>query len=191
MVSLKFTARFPSNRDETKARVIANNILSKLGTAFYRKYILKMIDFLNIELEKISLGVPVGYYIDIAKLSSSAIISVLKDYNYDIPSYIQELNWHEHYSVNSSENYSKVLKEVEEYYKLNKSAFDFNKSDKVIINLEDNDKKAKAWVDTLPSEINAQYIASSKSKLVVCDKTEFFKRVNIKCGILNRLFGKV
>ena len=84
MVSLKFTARFPSNRDETKARVIANNILSKLGTAFYRKYILKMIDFLNIELEKISLGVPVGYYIDIAKLSSSAIISVLKDYNYDI-----------------------------------------------------------------------------------------------------------
>lgn len=190
MVSLRFTARFPSDRDETQARAIANNILSKLGTAFYRKYILKMIEFLNIELEKISLGVPVGYYIDIAKLSSASIIRVLQDYHYDIPSYIQELSWHKHYSVNSPENYSKVIKDIEDYYRLNPSAFDFKKSDKVMINLEDNEKKAKAWADTLPSELNAQLMTSGRSKLVVCDNIEFFKRVNIKRSIFSYFFRK-
>ena len=93
MITLKLTARFPSNEDETKARAKAEVILSKLSSAFYRAYLIKMFDAVKSEIEYMIEDVPDDYYPDLLNLSSKVLIDMFKEYGYDIPAYVKELRY--------------------------------------------------------------------------------------------------
>lgn len=125
MITLKLTARFPSNEDETKARAKAEVILSKLSSAFYRAYLIKMFDAVKSEIEYMIEDVPDDYYPDLLNLSSKVLIDMFKEYDYDIPAYVKELRYSIDYSVNSPETYTRTIKEIDDYYTKNKSAFFF------------------------------------------------------------------
>lgn len=190
VIYLKLTARFSSDYDIAKAKSIGDAILSRLSSSFYHKYLSYMFELTKAEIEYMVSDVPDGYYPDLLKLSSRAIISVLQDYGYSVPEYMRELTYKEDYSVNASATYKRTLKDVDNYYNSNPLAFEF-KTDSVIIHMGNEDKKATSWVNTLPAELRAQKLPTRGDVLIVIDKKEYFKRSRFKHGFLDRFMRKV
>ena len=190
MISLKLTARFPSHEDETKARAKAEVILSKLSSAFYRDYLIKMFNLVKSEIDYMIGDVPDGYYPDLLNLSSKVLIDMFKEYGYDIPSYIKELKYSIDYSVNSPETYQRTIKEIDDYYVNNKSAFSFT-NNKIKIFLGNDEKQAKSWVNSLPSECMAEKVSDRTGVFILINKKEFLERSSMHKGIFYKLTNKL
>lgn len=190
MIDLQLTARFPSNEDETKARAKAEVILSKLSSAFYRAYLIKMFDLVKSEIDYMIGDVPDGYYPDLLNLSSKVLIDMFKEYGYDIPSYINELKYSIDYSVNSPETYQRTIKEIDDYYIKNKSAFIFT-NNKIKIFLGNDEKQAKSWVNSLPSECMAEKVSDRTGIFIIINKKDFLERSSIHKGIFYKLTNKL
>jgi hypothetical protein len=190
MIDLQLTARFPSNEDETKARAKAEVILSKLSSAFYRAYLIKMFDLVKSEIDYMIGDVPDGYYPDLLNLSSKVLIDMFKEYGYDIPSYINELKYSVDYSVNSPETYQRTIKEIDDYYIKNKSAFIFT-NNKIKIFLGNDEKQAKSWVNSLPSECMAEKVSDRTGIFIIINKKDFLERSSIHKGWIYKLTNKL
>jgi hypothetical protein len=190
MIDLQLTARFPSNEDETKARAKAEVILSKLSSAFYRAYLIKMFDLVKSEIDYMIGDVPDGYYPDLLNLSSKVLIDMFKEYGYDIPSYINELKYSIDYSVNSPETYQRTIKEIDDYYIKNKSAFIFT-NNKIKIFLGNDEKQAKSWVNSLPSECMAEKVSDRTGIFIIINKKDFLERSSIHKGWIYKLTNKL
>lgn len=190
MITLKLTARFPSNEDETKARAKAEVILSKLSSAFYRAYLIKMFDAVKSEIEYMIEDVPDDYYPDLLNLSSKVLIDMFKEYGYDIPAYVKELRYSIDYSVNSPETYTRTIKEIDDYYTKNKSAFFFT-NNKIKIFLGNDEKQAKSWVNSLPSECMAEKVSDRTGVFILINKKEFLERSSMHKGIFYKLTNKL
>lgn len=190
MITLKLTARFPSNEDETKARAKAEVILSKLSSAFYRAYLIKMFDAVKSEIEYMIEDVPDDYYPDLLNLSSKVLIDMFKEYGYDIPVYVKELRYSIDYSVNSPETYTRTIKEIDDYYTKNKSAFSFT-NNKIKIFLGNDEKQAKSWVNSLPSECMAEKVSDRTGVFILINKKEFLERSSMHKGIFYKLTNKL
>ena len=190
MIDLQLTARFPSNEDETKARAKAEVILSKLSSAFYRAYLIKMFDLVKSEIDYMIGDVPDDYYPDLLNLSSKVLIDMFKEYGYDIPSYVKELKYSVDYSVNSPETYQRTIKEIDDYYIKNKSAFIFT-NNKIKIFLGNDEKQAKSWVNSLPSECMAEKVSDRTGVFILINKKEFLERSSMHKGIFYKLTNKL
>ena len=190
MITLKLTARFPSNEDETKARAKAEVILSKLSSAFYRAYLIKRFDAVKSEIEYMIEDVPDDYYPDLFNLSSKVLIDMFKEYGYDIPAYVKELRYSIDYSVNSPETYTRTIKEIDDYYTKNKSAFFFT-NNKIKIFLGNDEKQAKSWVNSLPSECMAEKVSDRTGVFILINKKEFLERSSMHKGIFYKLTNKL
>lgn len=190
MIDLQLTARFPSNEDETKARAKAEVILSKLSSAFYRAYLIKMFDLVKSEIDYMIGDVPDDYYPDLLNLSSKVLIDMFKEYGYDIPSYVKELKYSVDYSVNSPETYTRTIKEIDDYYTKNKSAFSFT-NNKIKIFLGNDEKQAKSWVNSLPSECMAEKVSDRTGIFIIINKKDFLERSSIHKGWIYKLTNKL
>lgn len=190
MIDLQLTARFPSNEDETKARAKAEVILSKLSSAFYRAYLTKIFDVVKSEIDYMIGDVPDDYYPDLLNLSSKVLIDMFKEYGYDIPAYIKELKYSIDYSVNSSETYQRTIKEIDDYYTKNKSAFIFT-NNKIKIYLGNDEKQAKSWVNSLPSECMAEKVSDRTGVFIIINKKDFLERSSIHKGWIYKLTNKL
>lgn len=190
MIDLQLTARFPSNEDETKARAKAEVILSKLSSAFYRAYLIKMFDLVKSEIDYMIGDVPDDYYPDLLNLSSKVLIDMFKEYGYDIPSYVKELKYSVDYSVNSPETYQRTIKEIDDYYIKNKSAFIFT-NNKIKIFLGNDEKQAKSWINSLPSECMAEKVSDRTGIFIIINKKDFLERSSIHKGWIYKLTNKL
>lgn len=190
MIDLQLTARFPSNEDETKARAKAEVILSKLSSAFYRAYLIKMFDLVKSEIDYMIGDVPDDYYPDLLNLSSKVLIDMFKEYGYDIPSYVKELKYSIDYSVNSPETYQRTIKEIDDYYIKNKSAFSFT-NNKIKIYLGNDEKQAKSWVNSLPSECMAEKVSDRTGVFIIINKKDFLERSSIHKGLIYKMTNKL
>ena len=190
MIDLQLTARFPSNEDETKARAKAEVILSKLSSAFYRAYLIKMFDLVKSAIDYMIGDVPDDYYPDLLNLSSKVLIDMFKEYGYDIPSYVKELKYSVDYSVNSPETYQRTIKEIDDYYIKNKSAFIFT-NNKIKIFLGNDEKQAKSWVNSLPSECMAEKVSDRTGIFIIINKKDFLERSSIHKGWIYKLTNKL
>lgn len=190
MIDLQLTARFPSHEDETKARAKAEVILSKLSSAFYRAYLIKMFNAVKSEIDYMIGDVPDDYYPDLLNLSSKVLIDMFKEYGYDIPAYVKELKYSIDYSINSPETYQRIIKEIDDYYMKNKSAFAFT-NNKIKIYLGNDEKQAKSWVNLLPSECMAEKVSDRTGVFIIINKKDFLERSSIRKSLIYKITNKL
>lgn len=134
--------------------------------------------------------VPDDYYPDLLNLSSKVLIDMFKEYGYDIPAYVKELRYSIDYSVNSPETYTRTIKEIDDYYTKNKSAFIFI-NNKIKIYLGNDEKQAKSWINSLPSECMAEKVSDRTGIFIIINKKDFLERSSIHKGWIYKLTNKL
>lgn len=199
MMFINFDGAMPSTIDQSayKSRGIA--IVNRLGTAFFREYLRRMIPQINgiinymydVEHRED------GYYPDVMAISSQTIIDILTDYGYDIPNYVKRLTWNDDYSVNSVSVSEDFLEQIDSLYRTNRKDFKIDTvTNLVSIELGRNkniEKMFESWSRSLPNEIGATVIPSRDLCRIDFrkDKLEKFLGHSLSTGFLSFLQGKI
>lgn len=180
MAFLKLEGRLPSNIDQSAFKNQGRAILRKLGTGLYREYLRRMITLVSNELDFIMTEkeIPGNYYPDTMKMSSDVLVEIIREYGYDVPEYIRELTWYGDYSVNADYIFEDALNMIMKLWENNRKAFTLSKELVTIemANNNENRKKCESWINTLPSELDAEMTSLRDCIRITFKREEFEKR---------------
>lgn len=180
-----------SDKDKIKLKQNGLNIINSIGTAFYREYLKRMLPLIKEELDKMyRQSSDSDKYFDLMNASSKTLISIFKDFGYNIPDYIRELTWKADYSENIMDNVEDIYKEIINKYNKNKKDFIIDKERITIIAGNDNETKKKysSWGNILPPELDVLYEAKKDETRVSFDRGKLEEKTGVK--FKNRLFNK-
>ena len=186
MVFLRFEARLRSDIDQCAYKAMSDAILKRLHTGFFSEYFRRMYEKISAELEYIMTEkeLPDSYYPDVIKTSSETFIEVFRDFGFAPPAYIRRMTWNDDYSINAKYIYEDALSAIKKLYEKNKSAFTLNKKT-ITIEIGNGTKSKRmceSWVNTLPSEMNAELIPLKDSLRITLNRNEFESRIGYKLG---------
>lgn len=186
MVFLRFEGALPSNIDQSSQKGKGNAIIKRLGTGFYREYLKRMLVEVTEELDYMihSKDIPDEYYTDLMAISSNVIISIFKDFGYDLPDYITTLSWNDDYSVNAKFIAENAIEEIDKLYKQNRKCFTVNK-DIVIIELgidRGTCRKCESWKNTLPTEMKPEFSQTRDYCRITINRKELERHLGYKLG---------
>ncbi|MCI9077390.1 MAG: lantibiotic ABC transporter [Lachnospiraceae bacterium] len=184
MVLLRFNSSLPSSIDQNAYKGMGNAVIKRLGTAFYREYLKRMLDIVSNELDYIihDKNIPDSYYPDLMAPSSDTIMAIISGYGYSVPGYMHHLSWNHDYSVNAGFIAEDAINEIKQLYQQNKKSFILCK-ETVTIELgpdRDSENKCKVRKNILPPEMKVQIIHSRDCKKIVMDRTELEARLGFK-----------
>lgn len=186
MVFLRFDGALPSSVDQSAYKSRGNAIIKRLGNGFYREYLRRMMSSVKKILDYMiyEKDIPDTWYPDLMTVSSDTILSILTDYNYDIPSYMRHLTWNDDYSVNAKFIVDNTIQEIKQFYKANKKAFVIGKESVTIElgNDKDSGKKCESWINTLPPEMRARRASTRDCHKIIVDRAELEKSFGFKFG---------
>ena len=191
MVFFTIDGALPSTIDKTAFESKGKVIIRKLGTAFYREYLRRLLGKAQEELDFLihSKDIADDYYPDLTGISSEVIVSILEEYGYEIPSYMGKLSWRDDYSQDS--NAEDAVTEFGEFCKANRALCSFTKNS-VIIELgadKESKKKIDSWKNILPAEMKPTVQTTRECSKIIVNKKELEARLGYKLGGL-RLFGR-
>ena len=194
MIFLLYDNGLPSGVDEGEYAGISESLLRRLDTAFFREYARRMLEGVNELLNYLDdKSRPVTWYPDLLGMSSKVILSILKDYGYDIPSYMKELTWFADYSAHSTSVSRDALEGIVELYKKNKNLFKLTE-DKVEIEL-DGDKesrqKIQSWKNILPPEMRPDIVSGRDHISLIIKRKPLEERLGFRLesnNFFKRLF---
>ena len=186
MVFLRFEGALPSNIDQSSQKGKGNAIIKRLGTGFYREYLKRMLVEVIKELDYMIHfnDIPDEYYTDLMAISSNVIISIFKDFGYDLPDYITPLSWNDDYSVNAKFIAENAIEEIDKLYKQNRKCFTVNK-DIVIIELgidRGTCRKCESWKNTLPTEMKPEFSQTRDYCRITINRKELERHLGYKLG---------
>lgn len=157
---------------DTKGRQLINRI----GTAFYRKYLSYMLPYVAGELNKLDTGEGLTdkYSPELMQKSSEIIIQIVKEYGFDVPDYMKVLTWDTDYADNSRSVYTEELDRMIELYKTEKKLFYID--EKYVTICLSNDKTGQKmvsnWVSLLPREIQAEKLPDANNAKIRMNRAE-------------------
>ena len=195
MIFFLYDNGLPSGVDEGEYANISESLLRRLDTAFYREYARRMLIGVNKFLDYLDdKSRPIAWYPDLLGLSSKTILSILKDYGYEIPSYIKELTWFADYSANAPSVAQDALEGIVELYRKNKKLFKIT-DERVEIEM-DGDKesrqKLQSWKNILPPEMRPKIISGKDHITLIIERETLEERLGVKFEASNffkRLLG--
>lgn len=191
MVFFTIDGALPSTIDKTAYESKGKAIIKKLGTAFYREYIKRMMNRVKDELDYIihSKDVPDEYYPDLMLISSEVFISIFEEFGYSLPQYVTKLSWEDDYSSDS--NADDVIAEIGVFCKNNKKAYTLTKEN-ISIELgtdKNSQKKIESWKNILPAEMKASVQSTRDYSKIVINRNELEQRLGYKLGGFS-IFGR-
>lgn len=183
MIFLRIEGALPSSIDKSAFKGMGDAIIRRLGTAFYREYSRRLLDAVKEFLDYMiyTENRADSWYPDLMAASSEVIISILEDYGYEVPSYVKKLTWNDDYAENAHFIAEDTFDAIRSFYEQNKKAFTFTKTH-VIIELgndKNSKRRMKSWVNTLPSEMQAENISTKDCFKISINRKEFEKQSNI------------
>lgn len=175
----RLNASLPSSIDQTAFESKSNALLGRLGTAFYRAYLARMIPIINKTINYILYREDdnSSYYPDHMKESSQVIRGILTDYGFETPDYMRELSWDQDYSINAKHIASDAIRDIERLYNQNRKLFKIEK-DTITIELgtdKESQNKIKSWQHSLPTELRAEKMITRDKSQITLDRKELEK----------------
>lgn len=182
MLFFPMDGALPSTVDKTAYESRGRSMIKKLGTAFYRAYLRKLLPLAKYEMDMIvhSKNLPEDYYPDLTNLSSKAFLSVFSDYGYAIPSYMKELTWEKDYSSDSRT--IDTIHEIETFYKENRKACTLTKKYlEIALGTDKNSTKMlSSWNNSLPRETKPDFHSTRDGCYLKIDRKEFEKHLGYR-----------
>jgi len=183
MIFLTYDIKLPSKYKRREYETMGNNILQRMGTAFFRRYLSMMLPYVKGELEKIETGngLSDNYSPELMKRSSEIILEIIQQCGFDIPDYMKVLNWDDDYADNSPYTYQDAVDEIRELYNTERKQFLVDEKF-VTISLDKNygDKMCATWESALPGELNATIIPNPNFAKIRFNRAEFEELLGVK-----------
>ena len=157
LVYLKYDAALPSKTDASAQESSGKAIINRMGNAFYREYLRRMILKVNDIVDYIydAKDIPDGWYPDVFKISSEVILSIFEDFSIEKVPCFRELTWNKDFALSAG---SEAVEEIRRLYDTSRKNF-IIKDDIIIIELGSDTtskRRLEAIANTLPSEVNAK-----------------------------------
>ena len=157
LVYLKYDAALPSNTDASAQESSGKAIINRMGNAFYREYLRRMILKVNDIVDYIydAKDIPDGWYPEVFKISSEVILSIFEDFSIEKVPCFRELTWNKDFALSAG---SEAVEEIRRLYDTSRKNFTI-KDDIIIIELGSDTtskRRLEAIANTLPSEVNAK-----------------------------------
>lgn len=164
LVYLKYDAALPSETDTSAQESSGKAIINRMGDAFYREYLRRMIARVNELVNYIynEKDIADDWYPDIFKTSSEVILSIFDDFGIKKVPCFRELKWYNDFFLYAA---SEAVGEIRKLYDTSKKNF-IVKDDIIIIELGSDTtskRKLESIANTLPSEVMAKLIPGRDS----------------------------
>ncbi|MDU5027935.1 MAG: phospholipase D family protein [Negativicoccus succinicivorans] len=179
MVFLRYNLGLKKDIDLVAYDGISKNIRSKATNALYREYLRRMLEEVSnlIDYMEESENLTDDYYPDIVSVSSKTLINILKDYGYELPDYIRELNWHNDFSYHAKYISQDAMEEIRTLWKNDPDCFTIKP--RVIIITSGSDRGSKkmleSWANSLPIEFKAKYSDNREMSKIMINRQELEK----------------
>lgn len=138
---------------------IVRNVQKKIGTAFYREYIRRMLevvpDLINQLKEETNIKP------DILQVSSQIIVQIFKDYNLSMPQYIRELSIKDYFGEKVTGAHA--VKVITESWNSDKSLFEVNKKKNTLTYNALQTYEADRIIMQLPETLEARRVGDKVS----------------------------
>lgn len=190
MIFLDPEGTIPEDADQNAWKSAGLKMINGFGTGLYREFcrrmipkIWKMIDMMETNGGR---DLPETWYPDALAVSSETLIEILKDYGYDVPSFVRPLTWKDDYSENADYVTENALDEIRDVYKMSRKSFSVN-GDLVSIKLGGGNRKmAESWKAVLPAELLKNVLYSREGYTIILFRKPLEERLGFK--IRRRLF---
>lgn len=186
MIFLHPDGAIPSDSDQTAWKSAGQSLISRIGSAFYREYMRRMIPKIWELIDRMHTdgkNFPDDWYPDVMPLSSSTLMEMMNDYGFPRPSYFRKLTWKDDFSENAAYLTEDAFQEIKNLYNTNKAAFDITKDTVTIkIGLDPSSaKRMKSWAAVMPVEIMKQPPISTRDGwTVVFNRAALEKKSGIR-----------
>ena len=185
MVFLRMDGGLPSSVDQSAYSSRGKAILGRVTQALYREYLRRMLPVVSDIHDYMTSNrkdIPDTWYPDLFGKSSEILVSLIKDYGYNVPDYMTVMAWNEDYSVNAKFIAGDTLDAIADLYKKDRSLFRINK-DTVTIELGAEGKKTlQSWQNTLPTEMEAHLIPGRERCTLTINRSELENRLAFRFG---------
>lgn len=172
---------FPRDKFAAKGKAIQKS----LTNSFYKKYMQLMFERLKKEVDYIlnTNKLPEAYSLDVLNISSEIIRKLFVDFGFKVPEYMKVLTWAKDYAPNAEYIFEDTIAEILKMYKRAPELVKLT-YDEIAIELGNDEKKAKNWVNTLPSEVMAvtQPYGNRCHRVVIQDREMFEKIAGFRFG---------
>lgn len=176
MIFMNFDIGLPSKVIPREMDTKGRQLINRIGTAFYRKYLSYMLPYVAGELNKLDTGEGLTdkYSPELMQKSSEIIIQIVKEYGFDVPDYMKVLTWDTDYADNSRSVYTEELDRMIELYKTEEKLFYID--EKYVTICLSNDKTGQKmvsnWVSLLPREIQAEKLPDANNAKIRMNRAE-------------------
>ncbi|MDU6872064.1 MAG: hypothetical protein E6413_02835, partial [Negativicoccus succinicivorans] len=130
------------------------------------------------------------YYPDIVSISSKTLINIFKDYGYELPEYVRELNWHNDFSYHAKYISQDAMEEIRNLWKNDPDCFTIKS--KVIIITSGSDRGSKkmleSWANSLPIEFEAKYSDNMEMSKIMINRQELEKALGFSFNKFFKFF---
>ena len=184
MVFMNFDIGLPSTITPREMETNGKQLMNRIGTAFYRKYLFYMLPYVVGEVDRIETGEGLTdkYSPELVKKSSEIIIQIIRDYGFEIPDYMRVVSYDEDYGPNSRSVYAEELEKMIHLYQTERNLFNIDEKYVTIClsNEKTGSKMISNWVSLLPGEINAEKIPDTNSVKIRMNRKELEEHIGFK-----------
>ncbi len=169
----------------TNTEVMQSNVVrsvqQKIGTAFYREYLRRMLDIIP-DLIEVLKDEESDRAPDILKYSSEVIVDIINEYADALPDYIRPLSLDNYFSEQVTGKHA--IKAIKDAWKTNKKAFIINKKTNELCYDAGAPYEAGYIMKELPETLEAR---KTNSKIVMkLDEAEKFFEIKFKKSFLSK-----
>ncbi|MDU5943720.1 MAG: hypothetical protein E6Z03_06390 [Negativicoccus succinicivorans] len=194
MVFLRYNLGLKKDIDPVAYDGISKNIRSKATNALYREYLRRMLEEVSNLIDYMieSENLAKDYYPDIVSISSKTLINIFKDYGYELPEYVRELNWHNDFSYHAKYISQDAMEEIRTLWKNDPDCFTIKS--KVIIITSGSDRGSKkmleSWANSLPIEFEAKYSDNMEMSKIMINRQELEKALGFSFNKFFKFFRR-
>ena len=174
-----------TNTEVMKSNVV-RSVQQKIGTAFYREYLRRMLELLPDMMEKLKDDDPEAQSPDILETSSKVLRSIFAANLKELPSYIRELSLENYFSEQVTGKYA--IQTIRTAWASNPKAFEVNKRTNIVRYEAGENWDADRLMKELPETLCAK--RSRDSVIMDLDAAKEFFGIDFKPhSIFGRVFG--
>lgn len=173
-----------TNTEVMKSNII-RSVQKKIGTAFYREYLRRMLERVPEILNAIKSDDDTES-LDILKLSSEIIVSIIREHSDSVPSYVRELSLGSYFDEDVTGKYA--IETIQRTWRTSRKSFDVSvRSNELRYNAGtpyDVDRLLKELPETLEPRRSRDWL------IVNLDEAKKFFKIDFKPTLAQRIFSR-
>lgn len=194
MPFLRYSAGLKTDIDPLSYDGISKNMRAKVSNALYREYLRRMLKEVDELIDYMikSSNIADDYYPDMMQISSKTLIDIFKEFGYELPDYVRELNWNDDFSYHAKYISKDAIEGIKKLWENEPKCFIIKTN--VIMITSGTDKGSRkileSWANSLPVEFEAKYSDKKDMSQITVNRLELEQALGFRFSKLVKFFRR-